>query len=273
MKQILLVLMLGVLALSLGACASAPEEDVEATEETGEAAAASETAGAPAPTPPRSAAPTAPAPRAPAPAAPAQPRDQKATEPAEPPPVSAEAEGSAVPPGMVVVPAGTQLNVKLLDSLSTKETVAGTPFTADMRGPTYVGDKKVPTGRWIFVGEVSAVVKPKKKKDMPGELALDFHTIQSKEGAEYPAEAYVSEFAGETKKRNIGVIVGTAVAGAVVGKKAGGDSEDALIGAAVGAAAGAGIVRALPGKHLELSAGSELVVTLVSDTVLPYVEE
>ena len=43
-----------------------------------------------------------------------------------------------------------------------------------------------------------------------------------------------------------------------------------LIGAAAGAAAGAGIVRALPGKHLNLPEGSEMIVTLVEDTYLPY---
>jgi hypothetical protein len=127
---------------------------------------------------------------------------------------------------------------------------------------------------WTFLGKVGTVTKPTKKGDEPGALELEFHTIRTETGEEYPAVGFASDFAGETKSRNIGVIAGAAVLGAVVGKKAGdGGTTDTLIGAAAGAAAGAGIVRALPGKHLNLPEGAEMVVTLVEDTYLPYTKE
>lgn len=242
----------------------AGDEDAEATE-----------AGAPeAPSPDAGSAPAAPAPSAPARSAPAP--SAPAPKPAAPAAgESATADsGPQVPSGLVALPAGEELTINLLTPLSTKDTTPGTPFEARIRGGRWVGDKKLKMSEWTFLGTVGAVNKPTKKGDKPGSLELEFHTIRTETGAEYTALGFASDFAGETKNRNIGVVAGAAVLGAVVGNKAGdGGTTDTLIGAAAGAAAGAGIVRALPGKHLNLPEGAEMIVTLVEDAYLPYAKE
>jgi hypothetical protein len=160
--------------------------------------------------------------------------------------------------------------VALATYLSTRDSEPGTPFEARPQEPLWIDGKKVPMDRWVLLGTVTAVMKPQKKKDRPGELELTFHAVRTEAGEEIPVEAFASELAGSTRKRNIGIVAGGAVLGAIIGKQAGGDTEDAILGAAAGAAAGAGAVRALPGRHLHLEEGSELVVTFVGDTPLPF---
>jgi hypothetical protein len=178
----------------------------------------------------------------------------------------------AVPPGMVVVPAGQELQMELLTVVSTKESQPGDKIRGDIKGGFLVGDKKVPAGKWILMGSVLSVTKPEKKGDIPGELEIAFENVRMEDGTKHPVVGYVTAIAEGARKRNIGVIAGAAAAGAILGKAEGGDTKDAVLGAAIGAAAGVGIVRALPGKHLELEKGDEMTVTLVEDALLPYRE-
>lgn len=180
-------------------------------------------------------------------------------------------DSPSVPDHLVTVPAGTNLEIKLRTALSTRSTEAGETFEADIKGALWIEDRKVPLGRWTLLGRVALVARPERKDDRPGSLDLSFYAVRTDQDEEYPLEAVATEFAGDTRERNVGMVVGGALLGAVVGKKSGGEADDAALGAAAGALAGAGLVRALPGKHLDLPAGTELGITLTGDAYLPFV--
>jgi len=169
---------------------------------------------------------------------------------------------------LVFIPEGTELEVELLDAVSTRDSRAGQRVRARfVRGIT-VDNVRVPLKRWKLIGRVAVVMHPEGKDDRPGGLEIHFDTVRAAGGEERRFPATSGGVAEGTRKRNVGVVAGTAVLGAIIGENQG-DTDEALVGAAAGAAAGAGIVRALPGRHLDLPEGAALVVTLVEDVQLP----
>jgi hypothetical protein len=178
-------------------------------------------------------------------------------------------EDASVAEDLATLAAGTELEIELIDSVSTRDASAGQTVRARFARGVDVDGRRVPLKRWTLVGRVTLVLHPERKGDRAGGLELAFETVVTDTGDEYPLAAVATGVAGDTKKRNVGVIAGGALVGAIIGKKKG-DTDEALVGAAAGAAAGAGIVRALPGKHLDLPEGAEMVLTLLDDARLPY---
>jgi outer membrane lipoprotein SlyB len=135
---------------------------------------------------------------------------------------------------------------------------------------------KAPIKRWRLVGQISRIQAPEAKGDVPAEMEITFTTLTnviSGDKRDYAIQGVLSEVGGNTKKRNTGIMIGGAVAGAILGKKVGGDTKDAVIGAAAGAGIGAGVVRALPGKHIALAKDDALTITLTADAILPVAED
>ncbi|MBP7147870.1 MAG: glycine zipper 2TM domain-containing protein [Acidobacteria bacterium] len=162
--------------------------------------------------------------------------------------------------GGILLGEGDVFHVKLDQAVSTKTSTAGEEFTAQITG----GVKG--TKGWTLLGTVTEVVKPQAKKDTPGELHLAFHTIRTDSGSQFPISGIATGVGGSSKNRNLGIVAGSTIVGALLGKKVGDDKKDTWIGAAAGAAAGAAIVRALPGQHLNLEPGTPLDVKITSTT-------
>ncbi|MFN7965019.1 MAG: hypothetical protein U0V87_04935 [Acidobacteriota bacterium] len=182
-----------------------------------------------------------------------------------------------IPKGMVLVPAGSEIQATLITPISTKDASEGTEVRAEVTGPIQLdGGVKAPIKRWRLVGVVSRLQKPQAKGDAPAELEITFNQLRNvvaEEKKDYTIRGVLSEIGGSSKKRNTGIMIGGAVAGAILGKKIGGDTKDAVLGAAAGAGIGAGVVRALPGQHIELAKDDALVVTLSEDAILPVAED
>src|SRR5687767_9908879 len=164
-----------------------------------------------------------------------------------------------------LVTVGTNLKVRLEDTLSSKESRAGDKFTATVLDPVRFNEATVR-------GHIRSIVKSGKIKGRTT-MNLAFDSITLPDGRTGTLHGYVtrvydsnarsdeeggvqSEGRGnQTIKR--GAIGGTA--GAIIGAIAGG-GKGAAIGLIVGGAAGAGSLAVGGSKELKLEAGTEMLV-------------
>lgn len=154
----------------------------------------------------------------------------------EPALAPAPAVHQSPPPPPMVVPAGTELTVRLGQELSSKTSQAGSVFTATMANPiTVEGQVEIPEG-----SEVTGVVREAKKAGRfkgGATLSVDLTSIVV-HGHHYNIQTeFVSQTSTGKGKRTAGMMAGGAGAGAAIGGLAGG-GKGAAIGALAGVAAG-----------------------------------
>lgn len=154
----------------------------------------------------------------------------------EPAPAPAPAVHQSPPPPPMVVPAGTELTVRLGQELSSKTSQAGSVFTATMANPiTVEGQVAIPEG-----SEATGVVREAKKAGRfkgGATLSVDLASIVV-HGHHYNIQTeFVSQTSTGKGKRTAGMMAGGAGAGAAIGGLAGG-GKGAAIGALAGVAAG-----------------------------------
>jgi hypothetical protein len=185
---------------------------------------------------------------APTPVAPVVQPEPAAAPPPPPPP----------PPKPVVVPTGTVLTVRLVQSLSSKTSQAGGSFTATMANPiTIEGKMVIPQGAKVY-GIVRDAKKAGKFKG-GATLSLGLTSIVVN-GDHY--NIATDDASQETKgkgKRSAGLMVGGAGGGAAIGGLAGG-GKGAAIGALAGVTAGA-IGAGASGNNRDINLPSESVLT------------
>jgi len=202
--------------------------------------------------------------------------DQTAVEPpgaaSEPTSAAPAATTASTPvqkpkPQLVVIPAGTVLTVRTVDSLSSKSSQPGQTFSATLAQPVSVGGKTaLPAGCKVR----GTVVTAKAKGNIKGEGQLDLTLTSISVGSQtYDIKtALLSSTEKGKGKRTAATTGGGAAGGALIGGLAGGGK-----GAAIGAIAGAGaglVGGALTGnKQIEVPAESALSFTLSDPLTLP----
>ena len=170
-------------------------------------------------------------------------------------------------PTTTLVPAGTQLRIRLNDTLSSKEARAGDKFTATVVNPSRYEEAKI-------TGHIRSIRKSGRVEGRTT-MSLSFDSIHLSAGRTGILRAevlrvYDSDSASgvdeegrvqsggrgkQTLKRSgIG-----AVAGAVIGGIAGG-GKGAAIGMIVGGAAGAGSIAVQGSKELRIERGTEMLI-------------
>src|SRR5215510_10667076 len=166
-----------------------------------------------------------------------------------------------------LVPAGTELRVRLNDTLSSKESRAGDKFTATVINPSRFEDAKI-------TGHIRSIVKSGRVEGRTT-MSLAFDSIRLADGRTGVVRGevlrvYDSDSASKVdeegrvqsgsrgkqtlKRSGIG-----AAAGAVIGGIAGG-GKGAAIGLIVGGAAGAGSLAIGGSKELKLERGTEMLI-------------
>jgi hypothetical protein len=171
------------------------------------------------------------------------------------------------PATATLVPAGTQLRVRLNDTVSSKESRAGDKFTATVVNPSKYEEAKVG-------GHIRSIRKSGRVEGRTT-MSLSFDSIRLRDGRSGVMRAellrvYDSDSAEKVdeegrvqsggrgkqtlKRSGIG-----AVAGAVIGGLAGG-GKGAAIGMIVGGAAGAGSIAVQGSKELKIERGTELLI-------------
>jgi hypothetical protein len=179
-----------------------------------------------------------------------------------PPPPSSEAQQAAAPaqpqaPQPIVVPAGTRIRVRLAQTLSTKESQTGDPFSGRLVSPIAVdGQTVIPAGARAR----GVVTESKGLGRFKGQavLAIRLDSIASG-GQTYPVRTSHVERVEQGKgKRSAIMTGGGAGLGAIIGGLAGG-GKGALVGGLLGGGGGAAGSAFTGNKDLVLPA--ESVVT------------
>ncbi len=162
-----------------------------------------------------------------------------------------------------LVPVGTNLKVRLNDTLSSKESRAGDKFTAYVLDPVRFNESTVR-------GHIRSIVKSGKVKGRTT-MNLTFDSISLADGRTGTLHGYVTKVYGGRTDEEGGVQSGSrgrqtikrsgigATAGAIIGGIAGG-GKGAAIGLILGGAGGAGSLAIGGSKELKLENGTEMLV-------------
>ena len=165
-----------------------------------------------------------------------------------------------------LVPVGTDLKVRINDTLTSKESRVGDRFTATVVDPSRFDEARV-------YGHVSSIQKSGKIKGRTS-MNLAFDSIELRDGRRGVLHGYVTrvydddsgkadneggiESGSRTKQTVKRTGIGATV-GAIVGGIAGG-GKGAAIGLIVGGAGGAGSLAVKGSKELKIESGTEMLV-------------
>ena len=162
----------------------------------------------------------------------------------------------------VDLPAGTQLELELLDTLSSGTNQAGDPVRARLVGELFADGQRVAPAGAEVLGTVTEVVPLKKFGGQP-KISLVFESLAVANGGSVPVLASHTQAGAKQAARDAAKIGGGAAAGAVIGHQVD-DDKGKEIGALLGGAIGTAIA-AKTGKEVELTAGTTIIVALESD--------
>jgi hypothetical protein len=199
-----------------------------------------------------------PAPPAPAPApAPAE-AAQASTSPA-PPPVRQ--------PRTVTIPAGTNLSIRLVETLSTEHNYSGDTFRGTLDAPVILDGAIIAERGSKVLGKIVSSEKAGRVKGT-SDLSLALTEINTTDGQRVAIETSVLYKQGaKGTRKDAAKVGGGAALGAIIGAIAGG-GKGAGIGAGVGGAAGAGDVLLTRGKPVVIEAESKLSFRLAAPVTI-----
>lgn len=193
---------------------------------------------------------------APASTAPPSPPTPVAVQPVPAPRTSPSASGTEVP-------AGTELDVRLLNSLNSGTTQVEDRFEASTLADLSIDGRTVVPAGSILRGVVSAV-QPATRTNRTARMTISFDQI-TVDGRSYPIRATVTQaLQGEGIKGEVGRVGVGAGVGAILGGILGG-FKGALAGILIG---GGGTIAATEGKEIELPQGTVLRLRFDSPVTL-----
>lgn len=259
-----------------------PAPTQAAPEATPEAKPAATASAKPAPKPsrpsPMPSATTSPKPSAPAEAKPAPQAEPPAPTPVEtakndPPPPAPEPAPSPVfkpdppkarVPKTITIPAGTVLNVRLVERITSSEHTNGDTFSATMDQPLIVEGLVIAERGARVEGAIVESVASGRVKGRAS-LGLELKKFHSSDGQDVAISTDTFRKEAESSTKEDAVKVGAAAGiGAAIGAIAGG-GKGAAIGAAIGGGAGTGGVLATKGKAADLPAETLISFRLATD--------
>lgn len=206
----------------------------------------------------------------PSPAASSTP--QMTPQPAAPPTPAPEAVPPPPPPQpkKYVVPAGSTVSVRMIDSIDSSVNQAGEVFQASLDAPIVVDNEVVvPKGANVYVRLTSAASAGK----MTGQSELRLQLVKVEyQGGSFPLVSGTYTESGKSRTKDTEKKVGGgAVLGAIIGAIAGG-GKGAAIGAAAGAGAGGVYQGATNGQQVKIPSETKLDFQLdqpATITVMP----
>ena len=173
------------------------------------------------------------------------------------------------PPRVVTIPAGTSIQIQMIDSVDSATNKIGDTFLASLAAPVVV-DNEVIIPKDVDVTVKLASAKTSGKFTGQSELTLELDHMKVR-GKNYPLSSGTFQQVGESrgkdtaKKTAIGAAIGTAI-GAIAG-----GGKGAAIGAGVGAGSGAATQVFMKGKQVKVPAETKIDFKLEQpvDVTLP----
>ena len=169
-------------------------------------------------------------------------------------PPAAQASAPSAPPAPVAVqvPAGTTLEVRVDQALSTERNREGDKFRATLEAPLAIGGREVlPRGARVS-GHVTTA-RPSGRLEGRAVIGITLDSVENNGQAVRISTSLDTKTSEAHKKRNIELIGGGAGVGALIGGLLGG-GKGAAIGAGAGAAAGTGGAALTGEKNVEIPA-------------------
>ena len=164
----------------------------------------------------------------------------------------------------IVIPAGTEISVRISENLSSETAQAGDLFHGNLVEPIVVDQHVIFRSGSEVTGTVLAAHRSGRLSD-PGVLELGLTSVRS-EGRTADLNVDTVRLKGESHtKSDVTKIGGGAAAGAIIGAIAGG-GKGAAIGAGAGAAAGTGVAAATGKKDAKVESESVLTWTTAGDS-------
>jgi len=165
------------------------------------------------------------------------------------------------PPSQITIPANTEIEVRLNQSIATNRVTPGDPFFATVANPVLVsGQTVIPEGAPVKGRVISAHEAGRLKGVAELRLALDSVEV---DGNYYDLRSSTfTRFGHNHKKRNWEIIGGGSGGGALLGALVGG-GKGALIGAPIGAGAGVTGAALTGKKDIVIPAETEMTFQLL----------
>jgi hypothetical protein len=162
-------------------------------------------------------------------------------------------------PLRVDVPAGTALEVELVDTLSSHASQPGEAFTARVIDEVRVGEQlAIPAGSTVR-GTVTEA-RPPRGVGGRARLTLDFRELELG-GASVPIAAELTRVGKSQAGKDAAIIGGSTIGGAILGEAID-DGDGDVIGAIVGGLAGTAAAAKTRGKPVVVEAGTLLAIEL-----------
>jgi BON domain/YMGG-like Gly-zipper len=160
------------------------------------------------------------------------------------------------PPRVVTIPAGTSVQVQMIDSVDSATNKIGDTFLASLAAPIVVNDEVIiPKNADVSIKLASA--KTSGKFTGQSELTLQLDSVKFR-GKSYPLASSTFQQMGQSrgkdtaKKTAIGAAIGTAI-GAIAG-----GGKGAAIGAGIGAGSGAATQVFMKGKQVKVPSETKI---------------
>jgi hypothetical protein len=171
------------------------------------------------------------------------------------------------PPANVIIPAGTQIYVRTIDTIDSTQEQVGDRFQASLEEPLRVEGMEIVSRDATIFGRLT---ESKESGTFAGrsELRLELTAIVIN-GQTVPIVTGDYELTGKSRGASTARrTVGGAAVGSIIGALADG-GEGAAIGAGVGAAAGAGSETVTRGDQVKVPSETLIVFTLLQDISIP----
>jgi hypothetical protein len=166
----------------------------------------------------------------------------------------------------VVVPAGTEVDVRFSETVSSRSSATGETFRTTVDRDVVVGDAvAIPAGS-VIVGHITEAHQPQSVGGR-ARLSLAFSAVELPSGE---SAAIDGTFAARGKSQNLkdaGIIAGSTAGGVILGEAID-DGEGGIIGGILGGLGGALAAKKTKGKPVEVPAGTVMAIELVQPVTL-----
>lgn len=166
----------------------------------------------------------------------------------------------------VTVPAGTTLELRFSETVSSRYSAAGDPFRTTVDEDIRVaGTVAIPAGS-VVVGRVTEAHQPRKVGGR-ARLSVEFTALELPSGESEPIDAVFAQRGKSENLEDAAIIAGSTLGGVILGEAVD-EGEGGVVGGILGGIGGAVAAAKTKAKPVEVPAGTVMAVELVRSVTL-----